>query len=271
MNESRQKARKPMPSSCHEIEPMLTAYVDETAAPGDRDAVEGHLSACPACRVRAEVERGARDLVRQRADRLAIRASGGLRARCIAAADALPPVIGSDAVVARGPGGPGAVRWWLPLSMAAAIVLAVGSVLWFTQRQQLEAAFAAQLVKDHQKCFMSAQPATELDAAAAEARLTTDYGWEMQVPASSPEHGLRLIDAKRCLYAGGAVAHLLYEHGGEELSLFIVPDARHAERALEIVGHDTLIWSDAVHTYALVGEQGQDQLTRVAAYMRGLD
>lgn len=255
-----------MKPSCREIDPLMTPYVDGEAAPGDREVVERHLGVCLPCRVRAEAERTARAVVRSRAVTLVDRAPQGLRARCVAAAP-MPGAIGVAAAVRPGVFGSRARRW-LPLSMAATALFAVAAVFWLGQGQELEAAFAAQLVKDHQKCFMSLRSAGDLDPADVEARLEAQYGWQMRVPASSSEHGIRLVEARRCLYADGAVAHLLYDRGGHHLSLFIVPEAHHAEQVLELIGHDALIWSDRTYTYALIGDEGDETLRPVAAYVR---
>jgi anti-sigma factor RsiW len=133
----------------------------------------------------------------------------------------------------------------------------------------VETAFAAQLIKDHQKCFVALGSSAEaLEAAEAEARLAQRYGWRMRVPESSRAARLTLVDVRRCVYADGAVAHILYELADRPVSLFIVPDARQADRVLEIMGHDALIWSGNGNAYVLVGDQGTAEMTRLATYVR---
>jgi len=248
-----------MKPSCREIDALLTPYVDGEAGGEDREAVEAHLAVCPPCRSRAAAEQTIRDVVRDRSARLVERAPSGLRARCIAAG--APALLRST----------GASRWrsWLGLSIAATAVLAAGAIGWFARSASLETAFAAQLIKDHQKCFVALGSAADaLEAAEAEARLEQRYGWRMRVPESSSAEGLTLLDVRRCLYADGAVAHVLYELADRPVSLFIVPGAREADRVLEIMGHDALIWSGDENTYVLVGDPGSSEMTRLATYVR---
>ena len=145
------------------------------------------------------------------------------------------------------------VRRWLPLSMAATLLLAVGGV--FIAGQQ--AAFAAQLAIDHEKCFIefgTGHP--PLDTAAAEDYLATVHGVDVVVPVGDGQEPVELVDARSCEYDGGRTAHLLYEVEGREVSLFVVPDGSHAERSIEVVWHQARLWSAADAGYVLVGDVG---------------
>jgi hypothetical protein len=159
--------------------------------------------------------------------------------------------------------------------MAATVLLAVGGVFMMGQQQRLEASFAAQMAKDHEKCFGefgSGHP--PLEPADAEA-LAAVHGVSVPVPAGhDPAHAeagdaaIDLVDVRSCDYDGGHMAHLLYEVEGRPVSLFVIPDERHAERSLEVVGHHARLWSNDEAAYVLVGQEDPADMDRVVRYMR---
>ena len=103
--------------------------------------------------------------------------------------------------------------------MAAALLLAVGGVFLVGQSQRLEAAFAAQLAIDHERCFTHLDDVdTGFGQSDAEVSLAALSGVDVALPAESPEFDL--VDVRRCLYDDGAMAHVL------------VPVARRASLAL---------------------------------------
>ena len=195
----------------------MTPYVDGEATAEETAAVEAHLTDCPPCRSRAMAERAARDVLQARAAALGERASAGLRARCIAAASR--PAAETPATASLGR----RVAAWVPLSMAATLVLAVGGVFFIGQNDRLEAAFVAQLALDHDRCFGHLEDTTpSFDQQAAETRLPSDHGVDLAVPDETAEFDL--IDVRECLYDEGEMVHILCEWRGEPVSLFVVPD-----------------------------------------------
>ncbi len=82
---------------------------------------------------------------------------------------------------------------------------------------------------------------------------------------------LDLVDVRRCDYDAGGMAHLLYEVRGEQFSLFVIPDARHADRSIDVVGHQTQCWSSDTASYVLVSEEQVADMDKGATYMRGYD
>ncbi len=163
--------------TCDEIDSLMTPYVDDEVDPAVRQAIDAHLGQCPPCHERAQTERAARRLVRPRMSALTGVAPASLRARCVGA---VPSHAAASRPVARG----SRVRQWMPLSIAATLLLALGGVFVAGQQGRLEAAFAAQLAIDHEKCFAefgTGHP--PLDAAEAEARLAAVHGVEVRVPA----------------------------------------------------------------------------------------
>ena len=109
--------------------------------------------------------------------------------------------------------------------MVATVLLVVAGVFLVGQQERLEAAFVAQLVLDHEKCFTqfgAGHP--RLDAPQAEARLAA-FGFDVSVPASSEDDQIVLVDVRSCDYDGGRMAHLLYEVAGQAVSFFVVRGA----------------------------------------------
>lgn len=249
--------------NCADFDPLMTPYVDGEADPADRAALDAHLAGCPPCRERADAERAARSLVQRYVSTLSRPAPAALRARCVGAVPSsrMPP--GSSRAGSR-------VRRWVPVSMAATVLLAVAGVLMVGQQERLEAAFAAQLAIDHEKCFTefgTGHP--PLDAAEAEARLAAEHGIEVSVPASVESDQIELVDVRSCDYDNGHMAHLLYEVQGQPVSLFVIPETRPGERTLEVVGHEARLWSSDDAGYVFVGPGNADAMDKVAGYMRG--
>lgn len=255
--------------SCDDIDALLTPYVDREADSAVREAVEDHLAHCGPCRTRAATEEAARRLVQSRASTLTASAPASLRARCVGAVPA------SDTTPHPVSGGAG-VRRWLPLSMAATLLLAVGGVFIAGQQERLEAAFAAQLAIDHEKCFTEFGPGhPPLDAEAAEEHLATVHGVDVLVPVGDDQVQVVLVDARSCEYEGGRMTHLLYEVEGRQVSLFVVPNGSHAEGSIDVVGHQARLWSTDDVGYVLVGDvdgaEGAAVMDKVAAYMQAYE
>ena len=242
--------------TCADIESLVTPYVDGEADREGRAAVEAHLAVCSPCRARAAAEKAARQIVRARCSRLT------------AAPDEPNPVAARGLLtglrMARMPG----MRRGVPLSLAASLVLAVGAIFIYGLTNRLEAAFVAQLTVDHTKCFIETKPGSRIDAHEAETRLVSLYGWGIPVPPGSSAEQIELVDVRRCMYADGYMAHLLYEHQGRAVSLFVLPDTARRERLLEIMGHDALIWSEAGRAYVLLGQEEPAGMNKIAAYVR---
>ena len=102
--------------SCRDFEERLTPYVDGDISQDTRRAADSHLAACPSCRDHVQAERTARDV-----------AAGAARhaARCGARRPS-PPLRGA---ADRGAARPSRLRRWVPLSLAATLLLAVGGRL----------------------------------------------------------------------------------------------------------------------------------------------
>ena len=83
------------------------------------------------------------------------------------------------------------------------------------------------------------------------------------MPPASRAEEMELVDVRRCVSADGHMAHLLYTRQGRPVSLFVLPETVHREQLLEIMGHDTVVWSEVGRTYVLVGQEGPVEMDKV--------
>ena len=245
---------------CRRTADRLTPYVDEALPQGERTDVERHLNRCPPCRQSAENEQGGRTVVRECAERL--RHSPlppGLRSRCeeLARHHCAPrrSLLGGRL---------------LPAFLLGSIVVATGLAVVSVVTPQSGTVLAAQLTADHLKCFRMVGAGTEADARQVEQDLEAKYGWDMHVPPSSPENGLRLLGGARCLYADGTMPHILYRAAGAApVSLFRLEGVTRDAADLTTMGHRCRIWSRGGNTFVLVvPESASSQTARLASYVQ---
>lgn len=246
--------------TCRELEEHLAPYVDGEEAPAARRAVEAHLAACPPCHDRAAAERAARDLIAEHRGELRVAAPGALRARCAAL----------QSSVAIRPSSMSSVRRWMPLSLAASLLLAVAGVFVFGLNDRVEA-LAASLAVDHMKCFKVSGKAPQAEPAAAARAWQQDQGWPIVVPPSAPARQLALIDVRRCFSTDGRAAHMMYTWRGAPLSLYVIqePDGNGGrDRAVDKLGCEAVIWCANRRTYAVVAAGRPTDLSQVVDYMK---
>jgi anti-sigma factor RsiW len=244
--------------TCRDLDEHLAPYVDGEEAPAARRAVEAHLAACPPCQDHAAAEREARDAVCANRERLRATAPADLRMRC----RALP----SSAGQLRG----WPIRRWVPLSLAASLVLAVAGVFLFGLNDRVEA-LAASLTVDHVKCFKVLGKSEQPEAIVAEREWLQDHGWPIAVPPGDPGMQLTLIDVRRCFSSGGRAAHMMYTCRGVPVSVYVIqePDGNAGrDRVVEKLGHNAVIWCANRRTYAVVGEGHAQELSQVVDYMK---
>lgn len=272
--------------NCRDVELWLAPYVDGEAPSGTRAAVEAHLAECSPCRERVEKERATRAVLTARRSGLRACAPAALRARCAAqrAASAdlanASPVAHGTSDVARGTSHVARERhvarntWhvtrWLPVSVAATLLLAVGGLFLYSALNQVEA-LAAQLAVDHVKCAKF--PSEREDPAVAARQWAAANGWTVQVPASAPERQLEFISLRRCLVTEGRTAHLMYRWRGEPLSVFVVPEALRdgpGQHTIAKLGHEATMWSANDRTYVVLarGQPSDQEIRPVVGYMK---
>lgn len=246
---------------CRRTVDRLTPYVDEALPPGERTDVERHLNRCPPCRQSATEEQGGRTVVRECADRL--RQSPlppGLRSRC--------EELARDHC--RAHTGSFFGRRLLPALLIGSVAVVIGFVVLSISTPQSGTVLAAQLTADHVKCFGLFGSGEEVDARKVEHDLEARYGWDMHVPASSPENDLRLLGGARCVYADGTMPHIMYRAAGAApVSLFRLEGVTRDAADVTTMGHRCRIWSRGGNTYVLVvPESASGQTARLARYVQ---
>lgn len=257
-------------TECRELEPLFAPYVDGQADAGQRASVDAHMEMCRACRERVAVQRAALEVLVARRDRLRVSASQDLRARC--------------AAHGQRTGTPGAGRFlgmprhtWVPLSLAATLVLALAGVFLSGVNDPVNA-LATQLALDHAKCFQTAAAhAPTIDAHVAEREWAAAQGWPLHIPSSSTTEQLELREVRRCLTTGGRVAHLMYNWHGQPLSVFVLPQilehggvktVRDPDAIVERFGQEAVIWSEGGRTYVVVAKARPPALAPVVGYVK---
>lgn len=244
-------------SDCRRTAERLASYVDETLPAADRAEVERHLAACPPCRRAAGEEQGGRTVLRECAERLRTEPlPPGLRSRCEAIAS-------SHASPKR--------SWWrsrfVPSLITAVVLVFTASAVFSFATHRSDTLLAAQLTADHVKCFHTSSPVLAGTAAQIEATLAQRYGWDVHIPPSSPSDGVELVGARRCLYADGAIPHVLYHVHGQDVSLYMLQGVNRTAAEVVALGHEARIWSRGNTTYVLVLPAREPSLTSAAQYV----
>jgi anti-sigma factor RsiW len=247
-------------NECRRIGSLLTSYVDGALPAQDRADVDRHLAACPPCRTLMDVERGGRTVLRE--------CAGTLRN------EPLPPGLKSRCeMLAREQTRIRAAAGWrsrlVPAGLAAVLVTFTAVALFSLATRGSDAVLAAQLTADHVKCFkvFVSSDAAGVDARDVEQRLESEYGWDMHVPRSVD--GLRLVGARRCLYADGRVPHVMYEAGRQPVSLFMLEGVVRKAGDVVTLGHRCRIWNRGGNTFVLVApDAAEADFTRIARYVR---
>ncbi|MEK6629908.1 MAG: hypothetical protein AABY89_04130, partial [Acidobacteriota bacterium] len=155
-----------------------------------------------------------------------------------------------------------------PLALAAALVLAVGSVLLYAFILRPAEAVAAQLTLDHVKCFTLFDRPDGLDPVEVQASLKARYGWDVSLPgrADADPDALTLVGGRRCVYLDGAVAHLLYKRGDVPVSLFMLPNGVDMESEVQVLGHVAIAFRRAGRTYVVLARQSRVDMQRIASH-----
>lgn len=247
-------------NDCADVDAIMTAYVDGEVTVAEEQAVRAHLKGCPACRDRAVAEQAVRKRLRAAAPLLGEHAPAALWARCATIAHS-GPAAAVPLLQQRSVG-------WVPLSLAATVLLAAGALFLVGQMTgQGHGALAAQFAIDHDRCFLVG-PAAGPGFGRREARvqLAGIIGSDIALPFESDDFDL--LDVRQCAYEQGGVGHVMCSWRGDPVSLFVVPDRSYGERILEIINHDAVIWSGGGHAYVLVAEQGPVDLGQVARHVR---
>ncbi len=245
-----------MTDSCRDIAPLLTEVAESQHGPSPDSAAGRHLAACPACQHSLRVQRDMHGLLRARADNLQGRAPEALRARLVAQAAHRVPT-----------------RRWAPFRMpvAATALLALLGAVTYGLTGASSTVLAAQLALDHLKCIRLVGSATTVTPSQAAQEWGEQYAWTPQIPASPDKASL--IGVRRCLYAHGHLAHLLYDVGGRTVSVFVMPRSEYptdvAPARHQFLGQQAEVWASGDQSFAVVGDVAPQQLAALAAQFRG--
>lgn len=248
-------------TTCQDLEPLFTPYVDGEATADQRAAIEAHLAACPSCRACADAEARARELLKSCRDQLVTPAPARLHQKC--AEIAQPPA----AAATSAPATPVAPAFWRRrwvLSLAATAALVVAGVFVYGTFITPSTALAAQLAHDHIRCtgIVGNRPPSDLKA--QEASWTQRLGWSVDVPTFAGDD-LQFVQLRRCLHDKNVtMAHILYRRQGRLLSLFVMPEPEPDHDELTIEGQRTVIWKQGGRTYAVVGANSSAELMELA-------
>jgi len=252
-------------SDCRDVEPLMTPYVDGEARPAEQASVDAHIKTCPPCREAVADERTARDVLHARREELRGTASDMLRRRCAAQTTSI-----RKSVAAPRPGLGLMRRSWVPLSLAATLVLTVAAVFLFGLNNRVEA-LATQLAVDHVKCFQFVPDHSTVDPGEAGQAWARKQGWPLRVPLSTPDRQLVLLDVRRCWSTDGVTAHMLYRWRGEPLSVYVlnsVPVRHFDVRTVDKLGQEEIMWSRGGRTYAVVARARRADLEQVVKYVQ---
>lgn len=244
---------------CAPIDPLVTSYVDGEISTTDRELVDQHLGQCGSCRTRVLAERSVRGLLHaKRSGLVTDRASDLLRTRIADTVRQAPPATVPLAWPAR----------LAPYAMAATLVLIVGGAFLYQATQMSTRVMAAELAADHVKCFlMNDVLGTNHTHDDVEVAMASDFDWDVQLPDRLDEAGLALVGSRLCLYGQGRVAHLMYQHEGRPVSVFMLPDASRGEESLAVLGHEAAIWSEGNRTFVLVAREPRADVQRMASFV----
>lgn len=247
-----------MMHDCQRTADRLAAYVDGLLPSGDHLEVARHLHACRPCRMAEQEERGARDVTRSRAREIsAVTLPPGLRTRCEALVRDHAPRSRPGVFFSR----------FAPLTAVMMLVIGFFSLSLATHRS--DTVLAAQLTADHAKCFrfFAGGDSPGADARRVEQMLKGSYGWNVHIPPSSTASGLRLIGARRCLYADGTLPHVMYDADGHHVSLYVLDDVTRSAADLVSLGHRFRSWTIGTRTYVLVWPVAAGDITRAVRYV----
>lgn len=254
-------------SDCRDLEPMFAPYVDGDADQKARITVEAHLKHCPPCRDRVTAEQAAREVLVTRRDGLKVCASEHLKRRCAQHLTAPPGI-------RQRQDRQGAVRpRWLPLAIAATILLGLGSIFFFGFNRNVEV-LAAQLALDHVKCFQfpPAPLTSPADAGLLAKEWQSSRGWPVKIPASDASNDLELLAVRRCGSTEGITAHLMYKWRGAPLSVYVLNNASTraggVDQFVEKIGQEAVVWSHDGRTYAVVARAKPSELEPVVKYVK---
>jgi anti-sigma factor RsiW len=243
-------------TDCHQIEPLVTPYVDGAISPADADVVDRHLGACRSCLGRVRAEQAVQALIGARRPALvSAEPPAALRARCARLATQ------SNVPVWR--------ARLAPLALAACLILAVAGAFLYELSSHSTRVMAAELTADHLKCFrvLNTVLGTHHEADRVERDMAAGFAWPVRLPEHPEREGLELVGARPCVFPEGRIAHIMYLHHGNPVSLFMLPDTARTEGMLDVLGHRAAIWTVGKRTFVLVASEPRAEVEKMTSFV----
>ena len=226
---------------------LVTGYVDGALDAQTTAEIEAHLGSCETCRTQAGFERELRHRLTE-----------------------LPPPslpLDLEREVRRRLEHPRTpiLRWALPLAASLAALL-----LW---GRGLPAFVAWELARDHDHCFNAVRVPAEVWSPDAEriARWFESRG-TMVPPLPSGTDGLELVGGRYCPLLDRFAAHVYYEGGRRQLSVFVVSGPARFEEtwAGRSRGHSIRLLRSSGRTVAIVATREEDVEAVAATFTTSL-
>jgi anti-sigma factor RsiW len=153
-----------------------------------------------------------------------------------------------------------------PFAAAASLVLIVGAAFLYQLTSSSNRVMAAELAADHVKCFaLNGILHTHDDAATVESSMVSGFGWNVHLPDPASTAGLELVGSRPCLYGEGKIAHIMYRHNGQPVSLFMLPRTARTEEFVQVLGHEAAIWCARDRTFVLVAHEPKADVQRMVS------
>ncbi|MGH9141346.1 MAG: anti-sigma factor family protein [Vicinamibacterales bacterium] len=255
--------------NCHDIEPLVTPFIDGDLPEVDRRAVADHLRVCSPCHSRIAAEREVHELIRARVPALKkTEAPDSLHARCWELAR-LEPHADAAAPPATMLATALPPRRLVPYALAASLVLMVGGAFVYQATDKSARVLAAELTADHMKCFaLNRALGTAEGAEAVESSMSSGFNWHVHLPDDPSRMGMELVGSRPCLYGEGRIAHIMYRHEGHPVSLFMLPKTARTEQLVEVLGHEAKIWCVGNRTFVLLAREPRANVERMASFVQ---
>jgi anti-sigma factor RsiW len=268
-------------SNCQTLDPLVTPFVDDQLADAERRVVEDHLRVCSSCHSRVAAERAVHDLLRARKATLSSAgAPDALFARCSALAQRSKYEGGStkSEVPGQNPDlrpsnfdlrtSKSRAARIVPYTLTASLILVVGGAFVYQATAMSPRVMAAQLVADHTRCFSGVGAGERELASVVEQSLASTFDWQVHLPDAASGSQLELVGERTCFYGEGRVAHIMYRHQGQPVSLFMLPKSARAQELVEVLGHEAAIWCANNRTFVLVAREPRREVERMASFVQ---
>jgi len=254
--------------NCHRIDPLVTPFIDGDLPESERRVVEEHLHRCPPCHSRVAAERQVHELIRTRVPALnKAQAPDSLHAKCWDIARLMPQP--ADAAHRAAMPSAQASRRLAPYALAASLVLVVGGAFVYQATDKSARVLAIELTADHMKCIALNHALGTHDAAAAvESSMASGFDWPVHLPDDPAKAGMELVGSRPCLYGEGKIAHIMYRHEGQPVSLFMLPKSARPAELVEVLGHQAKIWCVGDRTFVLVAREPRANVERMASFVQ---